>query len=101
MLQLLNIITFICTSLGRGVDGQKLWGLGHGSPETVVHLGMSPASPNPPGIADMEERGLYDTFLLALFVKWHPSQTLQRKEGGRGNQVSTKCLLALSSHIPW
>lgn len=57
MLQLLNIITFICTSLAGGVDGEKLWGLGHGSPETAVLLGMSPASPNPPSVADTKEKG--------------------------------------------
>lgn len=36
MLQLLNIITFICTYLGGGVGGEKLWGQGHGFPETAM-----------------------------------------------------------------
>lgn len=72
MLQLLNIITFICTYLGAKVGGEKLWGLRHESPEIAVgrqgkadqlSLGKSTSITNPPTVADG-----WGTLLLALLV---------------------------------
>lgn len=102
MLQLLNIIAFICTYLGGGVDGEKLWGWGMGSQrqqwvisreqQTTGHVHRQ-ASPNPPGEADMGGRGARGTgnnrTLSCLPCWWCSSQTLQKKEGDSGNQVST------------